>query len=78
MSWLNESNRMKHFVYAIPCAIIAGIRFIAGLAIGMEFKDYEYGNKFDWLDIAATMLGGIIGQIIRILILWIFLYLYLY
>lgn len=76
MSWLNESNRMKHFVYAIPCAIIAGITFVVGLAIGMEFKDYEYGNKFDWLDIAATILGGIIGQIIQILILWIFLYLY--
>lgn len=76
MSWLNESNRMKHFVYAIPCAIIAGLVFVAGLAIGMEFKDYEYGNKFDWLDIAATILGGIIGQIIQILILWIFLYLY--
>ena len=76
MSWLNESNRMKHFVYAIPCAIIAGIIFVAGLTIGMEFKDYEYGNKFDWLDIAATILGGIIGQIIQILILWIFLYLY--
>ena len=76
MSWLNESNRMKHFVYAILCAIIAGITFVAGLAIGMEFKDYEYSNKFDWLDIAATILGGIIGQIIQILILWIFLYLY--
>lgn len=76
MSWLNESNRMKHFVYAIPCAIIAGITFVAGLAIGMEFKDYEYGNKFDWLDVIATIFGGIIGQIIQILILWIFLYLY--
>ena len=49
---------------------------VAGLAIGMEFKDYEYSNKFDWLDVIATMLGGIIGQIIQILILWIFLYLY--
>ena len=76
MSWLNESNRMKHFVYAIPCAIIAGITFVVGLAIGMEFKDYEYSNKFDWLDVIATILGGIIGQIIQILILWIFLYLY--
>ncbi len=35
MSWLNESNRMKHFVYAIPCAIIAGLVFVAGLAIGI-------------------------------------------
>lgn len=35
----------------------------------MEFKDYQYGGKFDWLDIAATVLGGLIGQAIQVLII---------
>ena len=62
--WLTESNRKKHLLYAIPCGFVGTILFVLGLALGMEFKDKEYGNKFDWLDISATMIGGLIGQII--------------
>lgn len=31
----------------------------------MELKDKMYGGRFDWLDIAATLLGGIVGQAIQ-------------
>lgn len=65
--WLKESNRPKHLIYAVPTAIIGTILFTAGLALGMEFKDKQYGNKFDWLDIAATLIGGIIGQALQII-----------
>jgi len=71
MSWITESNRMKHFMYAIPIGLVFTILAVLGCAFGLEFKDSQYGNKFDWLDITATMLGGLIGQIIQILIiLW--------
>lgn len=69
MSWMTESNRQKHFLYAIPIGLILTILTVAGCALGMEFKDWQYGNEFDWLDIAATMLGGLIGQIIQIAII---------
>lgn len=36
-----------------------------GLAAGMEFKDKSYGEKWDWLDFLATILGGLVGQIIQ-------------
>ena len=62
MSWLTESNRMKHFLYAIPIGFIFTILAVLGCAFGMEFKDYQYGNQFDWLDILATVLGGLLGQ----------------
>lgn len=65
--WLKESNRPKHLLYAIPAAFIGTILFALGLAFGMEFKDKLYGGKFDWLDIAATAIGGIIGQALSIL-----------
>lgn len=29
------------------------------LGAGMEFKDRQYGNKFDYLDLIATILGAI-------------------
>lgn len=67
--WLKESNRTKHLLYAIPSAFIGTILFVAGLTLGMEFKDKQYGNKFDWLDIAATLIGGAIGQILQILLI---------
>lgn len=69
MSWITESNRDKHLLYAIPAAFIGTILFAAGLAFGMEFKDRQWGGKWDWLDIAATMIGGAIGQILQIIVL---------
>ena len=63
--WFKESNRDKHFLYAIPCGLIGTELFVAGLATGMEFKDKLYGNKWDWIDWLMTMTGGLIGQAIQ-------------
>ena len=65
--WLKESNRLKHLLYAIPAAFVGTILFSTGLAFGMEFKDKQYGGKFDWLDIAATEIGGLMGQSLQII-----------
>lgn len=69
MKWLKESNRIKHLFYAIPIGLIFTILTVLGCAFGMEFKDKQYGNKFDWLDIAATMIGGAVGQILQIILI---------
>lgn len=69
MKWLKKSNRDKHLIYAIPCGLIGTLLFVLGLAIGMEFKDKQWGGKFDYLDLLATLIGGLIGQTIQILIL---------
>ena len=60
--WLDRSNRKKHFLYAIPVGFVFTILCVLGLASGMEFKD----AKWDWLDWAATMLGGLVGQTAQI------------
>lgn len=64
-----QSNRPKHLLYAIPIGLVFTILAVLGCAFGMEFKDKQYGNKFDWLDIAATMIGGLIGQLLQIIII---------
>lgn len=69
--WLNESNRPLHLKYGIPTALFGTIVFTAGVAVGMEFKDWQNRGKFDWLDIAATMIGGLIGQILQLCIIFI-------
>ena len=70
MSWITENNRMKHFQYAILCGFAGTFLFALGVAMGMEYKDYAYGGKWDWLDILATVLGGIVGQALQILLLY--------
>lgn len=71
--WILESNRNKHFVYAIPCAFFLTILFVLDIASGMEFKDKIYGGKWDWLDWIATVLGGLLGQFLQILLIWLIL-----
>lgn len=71
--WLKESNRPKHLIYAIPIALVFTILCVLGIATGLEFKDKQYSNKFDWLDWIATMIGGIIGQAIQLLIIYLIL-----
>ena len=65
--WLKESNRPDHIKYGLLSALVGTLIFTTGLAIGMEFKDKQYGNKFDWLDVAATEIGGLIGQSLQII-----------
>ena len=72
--WLKRSNRNKHFIYAIPIEVVWTLLCVIGLASGLEFKDKLYGNKWDWLDWLATILGGLIGQIIQISIIYLILY----
>lgn len=68
MNWLKESNREKHLLYAIPIGFVFTILAVLGCALGIEFKDKQYGNKFDWLDVVATMIGGAIGQVLQIIL----------
>ena len=44
--------------------------YSGGLACGMEFKDRAYGGKWDWLDLLATILGGVLGQMLQILLIY--------
>lgn len=69
MSWFTESNRWKHFLYAIPVAFIFTILCVLGLASGMEFKDRQWGGRWDWIDWLATILGGLIGQALQLAVI---------
>lgn len=67
--WLKESNRLKHFLYAMPIGFLFTVLCVLGVASGLEFKDKQYGNQWDWLDWLATMLGGMVGQLLQIIII---------
>ena len=73
LSWMFESNRPKHFLYSVPIGFIFTILCVLGVASGMEFKDKQWGGKWDWLDLTATMLGGLVGQALQVLLLYLIL-----
>ncbi len=68
-----ESNRYKHFWCAIPIGLIFTILCVIGCAGGMEFKDKQYSNYWDWKDFGFTVLGGFVGQILQIILILILL-----
>ena len=81
--WFIESNRWKHFVLAIPEGLLLTVLFAAGCGTGMEVKDCHYDpqnagkpiykwtfRRWDWLDWICTFLGGLVGQAIQILIIY--------
>jgi len=70
MSWFTESNRWKHFLYAIPVGALLTVLCAIGLAFGMEFKDWQHGGKFDWIDLLCTILGGLVGGAYWFYIAW--------
>ena len=70
MNWFITSNRYKHFLYAIPIGAVFTILAVLGAAAGMEFKDKQYGNKWDWVDFWCTIAGGLVGNLITVLIVW--------
>jgi hypothetical protein len=68
-----DKTRWQHFAYAIPIAFVFTILCVLGVATALEFKDHQWGGRWDWLDWTCTMLGGVVGQALQLLLLWIIL-----
>ena len=64
--WIKESNRKKHIVAGALIAIV--LTLVGSLVAGIlkERRDKRNGGAFDWLDVLATIIGGLIGQTIQI------------
>ena len=69
INWFKRSNRWKHLLYGFLVALIAGFAFTCGAAAGMEFKDNQWGGKWDWIDFGLTVAGALVGATIRYWIL---------
>jgi len=70
MKWIIKSNRWKHLIGGCILGLLLTILCAIGCAGGMEFKDKQWGGQWDWLDFLATILGGLIGQGLQILIIY--------
>ena len=71
--WIRESNRWKHLIGGFVLGMLLTFLCALGCAGGMEFKDRQWGGSWDWLDFAATCLGGAIGQMVTALVVYLIL-----
>lgn len=70
LNWFRESNRAKHLGLGALvglgaddwyCAVYVG----AGVSGAMEFKDRQWGGKWDWIDFGLTFAGVVGGYCLR-------------
>ena len=70
MSWITESNRWKHLIGGFVLGLTLTFLCALGCAGGMEFKDRQWGGLWDWKDWLCTMLGGVVGQLLQIILIY--------
>ena len=73
IDWLKTSNRWKHLVGGFVLGLLLTALCSLGCAGGMEFKDKQWGGKWDWGDWLCTMLGGLAGQAVQAFAIWCFI-----
>lgn len=68
--WIKESNRWKHLIVGFIISLGFGFSSAAIAMLAVEWKDKSWGGEFDQLDIAAGLIGAVIGTFIRFIILY--------
>mgnify|MGYP003401551864 CR=1 FL=1 len=61
-------DKLKHTIVCLIGSLFFGYGFGLGAGIAAEYKDKAWGGKWDWWDIAADMVGTIIGGMVHYLI----------
>lgn len=69
--WLRESNRVKHFVGGFILGVLLTVLCALGAAGAMEYKDRAWGGQCDWVDFTLTLMGGMMGQIVQIIMIYV-------
>lgn len=70
VEWFKISNRYKHFFVGFALGFLSFVLAVVG-AFYKEIKDARSGGIFDKNDIFATLIGGIFGQFLSLILLWI-------
>lgn len=65
-----DSDRYKHFLISLVGSYASGIGFALGANLATEYKDKSYGDRWDWKDFSFGIAGGVIGEVLRILTIY--------
>lgn len=68
--WVTESNRLKHIQYGFYAGLCGTIFAAIGAGLVTVYKDKQHDNEIDWLDVSATIIGGMFGQAAQLLLVF--------
>lgn len=81
--FMAQSHRWAHFLGGLVLGLVCGLDAAVAVAGAMEFKDCQHcrlnspysidfrrwdWRAWDWWDFAVTVVGGVIGSVIRWLV----------
>ena len=69
--WVTQNSRLRHIKYGFYAGLLGTISASIAAGLAAEYKDKQHGDKFDWSDFAATVIGGMFGQAAQLLLLFI-------
>lgn len=70
MNIFGDKTRGEHFRVGVALAVCFTILCVLGAMFTAEYKDKAHGGKWDWSDLGWGMAGGVLGQIVQLLIIW--------
>ena len=70
MNIFGDRTRFEHFIVGMGLGLVFTILCVLGAMSAAEFKDWKYGNKWDGSDWGWGMVGGVIGQSVQLLIIY--------
>lgn len=65
--FFKQQDKQKHLIVGALLGFVSILLAIAG-GLYKEIKDKSQGGKFDPQDLLATILGGLVGQAVSIII----------
>lgn len=69
-NWVTESNRLKHIKYGFYAGLCGTILAAISAGLVAVYKDKHHNDEIDWLDVAATIIGGMFGQAAQLLLIF--------
>lgn len=71
IDWFMASNRYLHLLLGVVVGLLPTGWWntevlAAGVASSMEFKDWQWGGKPDFIDFALTVVGVNIGYLLKL------------
>lgn len=73
LNWFTTSNRHLHILGGVLIGLFADGMYCAAYTVvltasALEFKDKQWGGRWDWTDWSMTTLGGALGYGLQTLV----------
>lgn len=70
INWLKDSNHWKHLAVCFTLSLFFGAAAGMSAGVAAEWKDRQWGGRFDWSDIMADVVGVALAVGVRYLLGW--------